>query len=141
MTGEPHTALIALRQRQLLARHGRGEAGPQDLGRPGFAFWGRRARAEAEVGEARTAALQADVQLAEAVAAGGATSAADGTLGYTATPVRGRKVIPLWGGPSAGAWGPWFVAMRSLSWWNPEKPHYGRQHDDHGDLPGHRDDL
>ena len=32
---EPHTALTAFRQRQLLARHGRGAAGRQDLSRPG----------------------------------------------------------------------------------------------------------
>ena len=54
VTGEPHTALTAFRRRQVLARQGGGVAGPEDLGRPGFAFWRyRRARAEAEAGEAR----------------------------------------------------------------------------------------
>jgi len=76
VTGEPHTALTAFRQRQMLARQGGGAAGPEDLGRPGFAVWRyrragaqRRQRAEAEAGEARLAALQADAQLAEALAA------------------------------------------------------------------------
>jgi len=36
VTGEPHTALTAFRQRQMLVRHGGGAAGPRDLGRPGF---------------------------------------------------------------------------------------------------------
>ncbi len=76
VTGEPHTALTAFRRRQVLARQGGGAAGPEDLGRrPGFAVWRhrggaqRRQRAEAEAGEARLAALQADAQLAEALAA------------------------------------------------------------------------
>lgn len=36
VTGEPHTALTAFRQRQVLARQGGGDAGPEDLGRPGI---------------------------------------------------------------------------------------------------------
>jgi hypothetical protein len=69
VTGEPHTALTAFRRRQLLARDGGGAAGPGDPGRAGFAFWRRRRQAEAEAGEARAAALQADAQLAGALAA------------------------------------------------------------------------
>ncbi len=71
VTREPHTALTAFRRRQVLARQG---GGPQDLGRPGFAFWRRagaqrRQRAEAEAGEARQAVLEADARLAAALAA------------------------------------------------------------------------
>ena len=69
VTGEPHTALTAFRRRQVLARHDRGAAGPPDLARPGSAFWRRRARAEAEAGEARAAAQQADARLAGALTA------------------------------------------------------------------------
>jgi len=74
VTGEPHTALTAFRRRQVLAGQGGGMAGPEDVDRPGFAFWRRagtqrRQRAEAEAKEARLAALQADAQLAEALAA------------------------------------------------------------------------
>jgi hypothetical protein len=74
VTGEPHTALTAFRRRQLLARQGGGAAGPEDLGRPGFAFWRRagaqrRQRAEAEAGEARLAVLEAGARLADALAA------------------------------------------------------------------------
>ena len=69
VTGEPHTALTAFRRRQMLARQGGGVAGSQDLGRPGFVFWRRRQRAEADAREAHSAALQADAQLAEALAA------------------------------------------------------------------------
>ena len=69
VTGEPHTALTAFRQRQMLARQGGGVAGPEDLGRPGFAFWRRRQRPEADAREARLAALEADARLAEALAA------------------------------------------------------------------------
>ena len=69
VTGQPHTALTAFRRRQLLARHDRGASGPPDLARPGSAFWRRRARAEAEAGEARAAAQQADARLAGALAA------------------------------------------------------------------------
>ena len=74
VTGEPHTALTAFRRRQVLARQGGGAAGPQDLGRPGFAFWRRagaqrRQRTEAEAGQARQAVLEADARLAAALAA------------------------------------------------------------------------
>ena len=74
VTGEPHTALTAFRRRQVLAGQGGGMAGPEVAGRPGFAFWRRAGtqrlqRAEAEAGEARLAVLQADAQLAEALAA------------------------------------------------------------------------
>ncbi len=76
VTGEPHTALTAFRRRQMLAPHGGGVAGSQDLGRPGIAVWRyrragaqRRHQAEADAGEARLAALQADAQLTEALAA------------------------------------------------------------------------
>ncbi len=76
VTGEPHTALTAFRRRQMLAPHGGGVAGSQDLGRPGMAVWRyrragaqRRHQAEADAGEARLAALQADAQLTEALAA------------------------------------------------------------------------
>ncbi len=76
VTGEPHTALTAFRQRQVLAGQGGQAAGPEDQGRPGFAVWRnrragaqRRQRAEAEAAEARSAALQADARLAEALAA------------------------------------------------------------------------
>ena len=69
VTGEPHTALTAFRRRQMLARQGVEVAGPEDLGRPGFAFWRRRQRAEADVREARLAVLEADARLAEALAA------------------------------------------------------------------------
>jgi hypothetical protein len=41
-------------------------ADPGDPGRQGFAFWGRRQRAEAEAREARAAAVQAEAGLAEA---------------------------------------------------------------------------
>ena len=73
VTGEPHTALTAFRQRQVPAGQSGQAAGPEEPGRPGFAFWRRagaqrRQRAEAEVAEARSAALQADAQLAEALA-------------------------------------------------------------------------
>ena len=69
VTGDPHTALTAFRRRQILARQGGGVAGPQDPGRPGFGFWRRRQRAEADAREAHLAALEADAQLAEALAA------------------------------------------------------------------------
>ena len=69
VTGQPHTALTAFRRRQVLARHDRGAAGPPDPARPGSAFWRRRARAEAEAGEARAAAQQADARLAGALTA------------------------------------------------------------------------
>ena len=62
VTGDPHTALTAFRQRQVLA-------GPMDPERPGLAFWRRRQRAEAEAREARAAALEAEARLAEALAA------------------------------------------------------------------------
>ena len=66
VTGEPHTALTAFRQRQVLAGQGGQAAGPEEPGRPGFAFWRRRQRAEAEAREARAAAGQAEAGLAEA---------------------------------------------------------------------------
>ena len=69
VTGDPHTALTAFRRRQMLARQGGGVAGPQNPGRPGFGFWRRRQRAEADAREAHLAALEADAQLAEALAA------------------------------------------------------------------------
>jgi hypothetical protein len=73
-TGEPHMALTAFRRRQVLAGQGGGMAGPEEAGRPGFAFWRRAGtqrlqRAEAEAREARLAVLQADERLAEALAA------------------------------------------------------------------------
>jgi hypothetical protein len=69
VTGEPHTALTAFRRRQVLARQGGGTAAPGDPDRPGFAFWRRRQRAEADAEQARSAARQADARLAEALAA------------------------------------------------------------------------
>ena len=39
VTGEPHTALTAFRQRQVLAGQGGQTAGPPEPGRPAFAFW------------------------------------------------------------------------------------------------------
>src|SRR5512133_353755 len=66
VTGEPHTALTAFRRRQMLAEQGSG--GPDESGGAGFALWGRRRRAQAEGLEARLAALEADVRLAEAMA-------------------------------------------------------------------------
>ena len=72
VTGEPHAALTAFRQRQVLAGQGGQAAGPEEPGRPGFAFWrraGAQRRQRAEVAEARSAALQADARLAEALAA------------------------------------------------------------------------
>ena len=69
VTGEPHTALTAFRRRQVLARQGGGVAGMEDPDRPGFAFWRRRQRAEAEAGQARAAVAEADARLAEALAA------------------------------------------------------------------------
>ena len=68
VTGEPHTALTAFRRRQMLAEQGGGEPGPDESGRAGFALWGRRRRAEAELLETRMAAFEADARLAEAVA-------------------------------------------------------------------------
>ena len=54
VTGEPHTALTAFRQRQVSAGQGGQAAGPEVQGRPGFAVWRyrradtqRRERAEA----------------------------------------------------------------------------------------------
>ncbi len=69
VTGEPHTALTAFRQRQVLAGQGGGTAGPMDPERPGLAFWRRRQRAEAEAREARAAALEAEARQAEALVA------------------------------------------------------------------------
>ena len=69
VTWEPHTALTAFRQRRVLAGQGGGTAGPMDPERPGLAFWRRRQRAEAEAGQARAAALEAEARLAEALAA------------------------------------------------------------------------
>ena len=69
VTGEPHMALTAFRRRQMPARPGDGAAAPGDPDRPGFAFWRRRQLAEADAREARSAAVQADAQLAEALAA------------------------------------------------------------------------
>ena len=72
VTGEQHTALTAFRQRQVLAGQGGQAAGPEEPGRPGFAFWrraGAQRRQRAEAAEARSAALQADARLAEALAA------------------------------------------------------------------------
>ena len=52
----------------MLARQGGGSAGPGDPGRPGFAFWRRRQRAEAEAREARAAAAEAEAREAKAAA-------------------------------------------------------------------------
>ena len=49
-----------------MARQGGGSADPGDPSRPGFAFWRRRQRAEADVREARAAAAEAEARLAEA---------------------------------------------------------------------------
>jgi colicin import membrane protein len=72
VTGEPHTALTAFRQRRVLAGQGGQAAGPREAGRTGLAFWRRgsaQRRQQAEAAEARSAALQADALLAEALAA------------------------------------------------------------------------
>ena len=73
VTGEPHTALTAFRRRQVLAGQGGQVAGPEDQGRPGFAVWryrrvGAQRRQRAGAAEARSAALQADARLADAMA-------------------------------------------------------------------------
>jgi hypothetical protein len=60
--GEPHTALTAFRRRQVLVQQGGGMAEPKDDAQ-------RRQRAEADAGEARAAALEADARLTEALAA------------------------------------------------------------------------
>ena len=49
-----------------MARRGGGPADQGDPGRPGFAFWRRRQRAEADAREARAAAAEAEARLAEA---------------------------------------------------------------------------
>jgi hypothetical protein len=75
VTGQPHTALTAFRQRQVLAGPTGEAAAAQEARRQGFAAWRRRAsaqrrqQAEAEAAEARSAALQADTLLVEALAA------------------------------------------------------------------------
>jgi colicin import membrane protein len=73
VSGEPHTALRAFRRRQELAQQGGGVAEPEDLRRSWIALWGlrrqRRQQAEADAEEARSAALEADAQLTEALAA------------------------------------------------------------------------
>src|ERR1019366_1211005 len=81
VSGKPHTALSAFRRREELARQGGGMAEAEDPGRPGGggALWHprrhggahrqRRDEADAGVEEARCAALEADAQLAEALAA------------------------------------------------------------------------
>ena len=71
VTGEQHTALTAFRQRQVLAGQGGQAAGPEESGRPGFAFW-RRAGAQRRHGLRPRGSLgrvQADARLAEALAA------------------------------------------------------------------------
>ena len=99
VTGEPHTALTAFRRRQVLTRQGSGVAEPGDKGRPGFAFWRRRQRAEAEAGEARLAAVQADAQLAEAVAA---KAAAEQEAGAAREAAQARAARPS--GPRRSRW-------------------------------------
>jgi hypothetical protein len=80
VSGKPHTALTSFRRRQELARQGGDAAAePDDLGRPGVAIWHlprqRRAdrqrlqQAGADAEEARSAMLEADAQLTEALAA------------------------------------------------------------------------
>jgi hypothetical protein len=80
VSGTPHTALTAFRRRQELAQQGGGVAEPEDLRRSWIALWGprrqRRQQAEAAAEEARSAALEADAQLTEALAARGAAEEA-----------------------------------------------------------------
>ena len=73
VSGKPHTALTAFRRRQELAQQGGGVAEPEDLRRSWIALRGprrhRRQQAQADAEEARSAALEADAQLTEALAA------------------------------------------------------------------------
>jgi hypothetical protein len=80
VSGKPHTALTSFRRRREVATHGSGAADPEeDPGRPREPLWHRRRRrhtdeerhlpAEAAAEEARAAMLEADAQLAAALAA------------------------------------------------------------------------
>jgi hypothetical protein len=88
VTGEPHTALTAFRRREMLAEQGSGVPGPNKSGRASFALWGRRRRAQAERLETRMAALEADAQLARAVA--GKAAAEQEVVAATVTMRPGR---------------------------------------------------
>ena len=107
VTGEPHTALTAFRRRQMLAEQGGGAPGPDESGRAGFALWGRRRRAEAELLETRMAAFEADARLAEAVAGKAAAvqevAAAESRAGEASG-------LPRSGWPRCGGAGPVQVA-------------------------------